>query len=180
MEVEEEGTEEIVERFRKSANEIVCIGLNEWLGEPRIFVRIYVASVDYEGAFIRTKKGISLPASRYPELRDAVERLGEVFRPETVVAALPKGDNSEIRVGFNEYKGQRLIFLRTFIRPADGGTGWIPTRKGVSLKVELYPRLLDGIRALGERLDNEPDEAPGGPPECQSSQPVAPLDEGSV
>jgi len=154
---EEEGTEEIVARFRKSANEIVCIGLNEWHGETRIFVRIYVASVDYEGAFIRTKKGVSLPANRYPELRDAIESLGEVFSPETVVAALPKGENSEIRVGFNEYKGQRLVFLRTFLRPADGGTEWIPTQKGVSLKVEQYPRLLDGIRALGERLATEPE-----------------------
>ena len=158
---EEEGTEEIVASFRKSANEVVCIGLNEWRGETWIFVRIYVPSVDYEGAFIRTKKGVSLPAERYPELREAIENLGDVFSPETVVAALPKSDGAEVRVGFNEYKGHRLIYVRTFLRPSDGAEEWIPTRKGVSLKVDQYPRLLDGIRALGERLATAPEQAQG-------------------
>jgi hypothetical protein len=149
-----EGTEEIVAALRKSANEIVCIGLNEWRGETWIFVRIYVPSVDYEGAFIRTKKGISLPANRCHELKEAIEKLGEVFSPETVVAALAKTDGSEIRVGFNEYKGQRLVFLRTFVRPGSSGRDWIPTQKGVSLKVEQFPQLLDGMRALAERLES--------------------------
>jgi hypothetical protein len=163
MELEEVGTEEIVDKFRKNAREIVCIGLSEWHGETWMFVRIYVPSVDYEGAYIRTKKGVSLPANRYAELRDAIDSLGEVFSPETVVAALPKGENSEIRVGFNEYKGQRLIFLRTFLRPADGGAEWIPTQKGVSLKVEQYPRLLDGVLALGERLGETQQRSTGLP-----------------
>lgn len=156
MVAEEEGTEEIVASFRKSAQEVVCIGLNEWRGETWIFVRIYVPSVDYEGAFIRTKKGVSLRAGRYLELKEAIEDLGNVFSPETVVAMLPKGERSQVRVGFNEYKGQRLIYVRNFVRLSQDDEEWTPTKKGVSVRVDQYPRLLEGIRALGERLDTGP------------------------
>jgi len=148
----EEGTEEIVASFRKSASEVVCIGFNEWRGQTRIFVRIYVPSVDYEDAFVRTKKGISLTADKYPQLRDAIENLGNVFKPETVVAVIPKTYREQVRVGFNEFRGQRLVYVRSFVRISEDKDDWVPTRKGVSLRVEQYPKLLEGIRALGKRL----------------------------
>ena len=54
----------------------------------------------------------------------------------------------EIRVGLGEFKGHHLLSFRIFTDPyEDHAQGRVPTKKGVTCRVDLLPDL---IAALGE------------------------------
>jgi hypothetical protein len=62
-----------------------------------------------------------------------------------------KNKFQEIRVGISEYEGNDLIDIRTWTLPK-GAEEKIPTSKGVSINVKLYPELKDAILALEQEL----------------------------
>lgn len=142
---------DIIDAFQKSATEVVGVSLTEWRGQPRIDIRTYVPAVDNEG-LVPTKKGVSLPIELYEQLRGAIRLLGEVMCNEREVARLRRSDNEEVRIGVTTFKGHTLIYIRTFVAANAMGEKWQPTQKGVSLRVELYSRLLDSIEALGDAI----------------------------
>jgi hypothetical protein len=67
-----------------------------------------------------------------------------------------KNSREQIRISINEYKGTEYIDIRTFFAAGDK---FLPSRKGVTLRKDLYPELLNGIVLLGEALGFEVDEA---------------------
>ncbi len=142
----------VVSVFSKSASEAVGFAISEWKGEHRIDVRIYISSITDEG-LVPTRKGISLELGQYSQLKDGVTRLGDVMSGDKLVARIKKTDRAEVRIGTNIYRGQALIYLRTFALLEAGASEWKPTPKGVSLRVHLYPKLLEGVEALGPVVD---------------------------
>ena len=58
------------------------------------------------------------------------------------VAAIRKADGAEIRVAVSGYKGRKVVDVRVWYQPA-GGTGYVPTRKGITFDA-------DKLAALGE------------------------------
>ncbi|MFC1754646.1 transcriptional coactivator p15/PC4 family protein [Thermoproteota archaeon] len=70
---------------------------------------------------------------------------------QKVIKAFEKNKFQEIRVGISEYQGNDLIDIRTWTLPK-GAEEKIPTSKGVSINVKLYPELKEAVLALEQEL----------------------------
>ncbi len=74
---------------------------------------------------------------------------------QKVVKAFEKNKFQEIRVGLSEYQGAQLIDIRIWTMP-QGATEMVPTSKGVSLNVRLFPELKEAVLALETEIkDNK-------------------------
>jgi hypothetical protein len=73
---------------------------------------------------------------------------------DEVIAKFEKNATEQIHVTLREYRGHQLIDLRTYYQ-ADNGE-WRPTKKGISLSVELFSELKQAIIDL-EKLLQERD-----------------------
>jgi len=69
---------------------------------------------------------------------------------DQLIATIEKNADEEIRVSLREFKGHPFIDIRVYWKPADGEPG--PTKKGVTLSPELFPRLKEAISALEAAL----------------------------
>lgn len=67
------------------------------------------------------------------------------------VKVFEKNKFQEIRIGVSEYEGNDLIDIRTWTLPK-GAEEKVPTAKGVSINVKLYPQLKEAVLALEEEL----------------------------
>jgi len=83
-----------------------------------------------------------------------------------VISKVTKNAREVLFLSLSEFKGHRLIDLRVHV-PGDQEGDWVPTRKGVSLAVGLYPELKKALAQLEEALitqgllDPEDLELPG-------------------
>ena len=74
---------------------------------------------------------------------------------QKVIKAFEKNKFQEIRIAISEYQGNDLIDIRTWTLP-QGAEEKVPTSKGVSINVKLYPELKEAILALEKELkDNK-------------------------
>jgi len=67
------------------------------------------------------------------------------------VKVFEKNKFQEIRVSITEYQGNDLIDIRTWTMPK-GAEEMVPTGKGVSINVKLYPQLKEAVLALEKEL----------------------------
>ena len=67
------------------------------------------------------------------------------------VKTFEKNKFQEIRVGISEYEGNDLIDIRTWTLPK-GAEEKVPTSKGVSINVKLYPQIKEAVLALENEL----------------------------
>lgn len=67
------------------------------------------------------------------------------------VATFAKNKFEEIKIGVKEYKGFDLIDLRVWVDSKEAG-GKVPTAKGLSLNVELFPQFKKAILELEKVL----------------------------
>lgn len=139
----------MIAEIEKNSREKVCVGLNQWKDHWYVFVRTYIPSPEEEDAWVPTKKGISMGIKDLPILQDAVLTLGEDLDTVREVAVLEKSKTQDVRVGINEYRGMKLIYLRTYME-IEGEKR--PTQKGVSLKVEFYPQLKEAFEKLSKAV----------------------------
>ena len=137
--------------FQKNAQEAIGINIAEWKGEIRVDVRIYVQPLG-EAELVATKKGITIPLKIFPTVMKGVRDLADVMGPEKIVSRTPKSSREEIRVGVTTYRGTRLIYIRSFVYMDNEGSQWWPTKRGVSMRVELYPHLLETLEEVEELL----------------------------
>ncbi|MFA5038571.1 MAG: transcriptional coactivator p15/PC4 family protein [Candidatus Omnitrophota bacterium] len=70
---------------------------------------------------------------------------------EKVVKTFEKNKFQEIRIGITEYQGNDLIDVRIWALN-QGGQEKVPTAKGVSLNVKLFPQLKEAIELLEKEL----------------------------
>ena len=70
---------------------------------------------------------------------------------EMVIAKIRKTAVSEVWVVVKTYAGRRLCDVREYFHPADG-TGWLPTKKGVSFPKELVGKAVDAAERLSGEL----------------------------
>ncbi|MBL7131782.1 transcriptional regulator [bacterium] len=67
------------------------------------------------------------------------------------VKTFEKNKFQEIRVGISEYEGNDLIDIRTWTLPK-GAEEKVPTSKGISINVKLYPQIKEAVLALENEL----------------------------
>ncbi|MBM4284254.1 MAG: hypothetical protein FJ128_03240 [Deltaproteobacteria bacterium] len=83
-----------------------------------------------------------------------------------VISRVPKNAREVVFLSLSEFKGRRLIDLRVHV-PGNTEDEWVPTRKGVSLAVGLYPAFKQALAELEAALidqgllDREDLEPPG-------------------
>ncbi len=68
-----------------------------------------------------------------------------------VIAKLPKNARETIFLSLSEFKGRRLVDIRVHV-PGEQDGEWVPTRKGVSLAVGLYPAFKQALAELEKAL----------------------------
>jgi hypothetical protein len=68
-----------------------------------------------------------------------------------VISQITKNAREVVFLSLSEFKGRRLIDIRVHV-PGDQEGDWVPTRKGVSLAVSLYPAFKQGLAQLEQAL----------------------------
>jgi hypothetical protein len=64
-----------------------------------------------------------------------------------VISKVSKNARETVFLSLSEFKGHRLIDIRVHV-PGDQEGDWVPTRKGVSLAVGLYPAFKKALSHL--------------------------------
>lgn len=81
-----------------------------------------------------------------------------------IIKDIQKNNSEIIRIEVSEFKGRELINIRIWYSSIDGGSGDIiykPTQKGVTLNINEFKELKDGIDRLDQYIeDNKKDEKP--------------------
>ena len=68
-----------------------------------------------------------------------------------VISRVPKNAREVLFLSLSEFKGHRLIDFRVHV-PGDTEEEWVPTKKGVSLAVGLYPAFKQALAELEAAL----------------------------
>ena len=68
-----------------------------------------------------------------------------------VISQVTKNAREVLFLSLSEFKGHRLIDIRVHV-PGDQEGDWVPTRKGVSLSVGLYPAFKQALVQLEQAL----------------------------
>lgn len=71
------------------------------------------------------------------------------------IYTISKSGSEEIRISLNEFRGLTYIDLRVFYRSPKG---FLPTKKGITLKREHAPDLIQGIAELASALGLDEEE----------------------
>jgi hypothetical protein len=64
-----------------------------------------------------------------------------------IVSKVTKNAREVVFLSLSEFKGHRLIDIRVHV-PGDQEGDWVPTRKGLSLAVGLYPEFKQALAQL--------------------------------
>jgi hypothetical protein len=68
-----------------------------------------------------------------------------------VISKITKNAREQVFLSLSEFKGHRLIDIRVHV-PGEQEGEWVPTRKGVSLAVSLYPGFKQALAQLEKAL----------------------------
>lgn len=68
-----------------------------------------------------------------------------------IISQITKNAREVVFLSLSEFKGRRLIDIRVHV-PGDGEGDWVPTRKGVSLSVGLYPAFKQALVQMEQAL----------------------------
>jgi len=71
-----------------------------------------------------------------------------------VISKVTKNAREVLFLSLSEFKGHRLIDIRVFV-PGNEKGEFVPTRKGISLAVGLYPAFKKALAQLEETLINQ-------------------------
>ena len=70
-----------------------------------------------------------------------------------LISKFRKNSFEEIQINAREYKGRQYVDIRTYVGSPDVET--VPTKKGVSIPIELYIEFSKGISILEDILEDE-------------------------
>lgn len=66
------------------------------------------------------------------------------------IGIVRKNALEDVRVSLTEFRGHDLVDVRVYSEPRAGGATRIPTKAGISIKVELLPELIE-VQQRAER-----------------------------
>ncbi|MEA1871086.1 MAG: transcriptional coactivator p15/PC4 family protein [Candidatus Bipolaricaulota bacterium] len=80
---------------------------------------------------------------------------------EKLIKAIDKGMGSQIHVRLSRFRDRDYLDIRNFYETDDGE--WKPTRKGIAIPMDLYPKLMAALKEaeplIAERSPKEKDKA---------------------
>lgn len=140
----------LVGSFQKNDQEAVCVGVNQWHGIDYFFIRIFAPVLGTDD-LVPTKKGVSLEYKYIDEVFDGVKKLGEIMGGDQVVKTISKNDKQEVRISSSTYRETPLLNIRVYMRFTEN-SDFSPTAKGISIRTEQYPLLLDVVSKLHKHV----------------------------
>jgi hypothetical protein len=76
---------------------------------------------------------------------------------QTLIDSFEKNSREIVKVHVQEWRGNRYIDLRSWLLPDESGKGADrPTPKGLTLNVELIPRLIEALQRADEIVSGGP------------------------
>jgi hypothetical protein len=85
----------------------------------------------------------------------------------TIIKDIKKNNTEIIRIEVSEFKGMELVNIRIWYSSIDGGSGDIvykPTQKGITININEFEELKDGILRLENYIkDREAGKTPNQP-----------------
>ena len=75
-----------------------------------------------------------------------------------IIKDIQKNNSEIIRIEVSEFKGRELINIRIWYSTIDGGSGdliYKPTQKGVTLNINEFAELKDGIDRLHAYIEDQ-------------------------
>jgi len=82
-----------------------------------------------------------------------IETETKTKRRNKTIYSFVKNTQEEVRAGLTEYKGYKLIDIRVWYKRE--GQDCLPTKKGLTLSVKLYPELKKTVDKLGQALSEQ-------------------------
>jgi len=61
------------------------------------------------------------------------------------ICEFSKNVRERVVLSLNEFKGKHYLDMRIFTAPENGGAQDIPTKKGLTLSVDLYPQFKEAL-----------------------------------
>ncbi len=71
-----------------------------------------------------------------------------------VVYEFEKNATEKVQIQLSSYKGSDLIDIRVYYDTDSDEAEWRPTRKGISIRVDLLPELLEGLQRAHKKLQD--------------------------
>ncbi|MBQ3819650.1 transcriptional coactivator p15/PC4 family protein [bacterium] len=62
-----------------------------------------------------------------------------------ILAVIPRTDTEQLQISVSEYKGRSYLNMRIFYT-TDGGSSWLPTKKGVTFAPDQLDMLEEAIQ----------------------------------
>lgn len=72
---------------------------------------------------------------------------------DRLISKFRKNSLEEIQVSAREYQGRQLVDIRTYI--GSRGQETVPTKKGITIPIELYSEFRKAMRDLEDILEDE-------------------------
>lgn len=69
---------------------------------------------------------------------------------DVVISKIRKSSSNEVHVAIREYAGNHFCDVREHFHPEDK-PDWLPTKKGVSIPLDLLPAAVDAVEALAAK-----------------------------
>ena len=81
---------------------------------------------------------------------------GDIHDEHLKIAGMfSKNQTEAVCAGINYWKDCPYFFIRVFVQSIENADELIPTKNGISLRLEKYPELLAGINAVGDVVSGE-------------------------
>ena len=154
---------EVLKKFKKNSSEEIWITVADYKERKLLDLRVYYRSID-DLEMRPTKRGVSLPLAKTADLLAALEKITPMTKLGEPVARIDKNDTETVFVTLKEFKGRKLVDVRTYFRPSIG-LDLIPSQKGVAFKFDPQSTVLDEFKEALRQALTPADKKAGGPPE---------------
>ena len=71
-----------------------------------------------------------------------------------ILATIERTDTEQLQISISEYKGKSYLNMRIFYT-TDGGSSWLPTKKGVTFTPEQLDLLEEAIQEARQEFMSE-------------------------
>jgi hypothetical protein len=139
----------------RSVNEEMTLQITSMADVFTIILVFILKSSSMGVSNVSVSNGTKLPSAVHSEAM--VEKLKLEISPDAVildgepVAKLDKSETEMIYVALKEFKGHKLVDVRTYFRP-QGATELVPSQKGVAFKFSMLDEVREALKKVKEMV----------------------------
>lgn len=137
----------VVDAFQRSRTELIVGSVEPYEGKMLAHLRTAVPDAGQEGEWVRTRKGVAVDIDDFHRVLEALRKLDSVAASKAIGGRVQKNKNMEIRVYLEPFRGDVYCHVRTIYLKDD------KPGKGVSVKAELLPSLIDLAEKIQKAIE---------------------------